>query len=282
MKHLCLYLVSISIFLGCDNAKKDKERTDSISTVSMNSEDFNASTDSVQIISLPAPMQIPSVLKNTTTVYDKGILFPSNLTDKSFFKSTILFGMYMVDLAYVGVFNDQQSAHLYFRNCKRIGDNLGLGYEFDNRFQDRFKANVSRPDSIGDLIMQMYGVGHQYFRNNDKEGIGLLMIMGCYFEGLHLAMEGAKDKDLVLYLHLLNLHQVYAENLLMALEHFEIPVEIKPEYNMLVEVYEILIQVNAPTAFDVKSGRATINQVDLEALEQVQKVTQNFRQSMEV
>ncbi|MDC1221516.1 hypothetical protein N8Z47_02485 [Salibacteraceae bacterium] len=277
-----LYIMIVSFsFCGCSQSSQEPETT-SINTVSMQREVAGQVSDSVRVISLPAPMQIPAVLRTTNANYNKDVLFPSDLADKSFFRSTILFGIYMVDLAYVGAFNDQQAARVYFNNCKRIGDDLGLGYELDSKFTQQFEKNLSQPDSLGHLIMKMYGIGHEYFRQNEKEGIGLLMITGCFFEGMHLGFEEAKDNDMVLFLHIMNQHQVYAENLLLALDNFEIPSEIQSEYEILVETRTLLQKLNAPSANEIRMGQSSFTQVDISAINELKELTNEFGHSMEI
>lgn len=274
-------LILLGFLVGCAEQEK-KQEPSSIQTVTMESGNFASEADSIQVISLPAPMQIPAVLRNTSAIYNKDVLFPSNLTDKSFFRSTILFGMYMVDLAYVGAFNDQQAARAYFNNCKRIGDDLGLGYEFNSKLYDQFENSLNKPDSVGHIIMKMYGVGHEYFRQNDKEGIGLLMILGCFFEGMHLSFEEAQSKDLVLFMHIMHQHQIYSENLILALDYFDIPSEIQREHEILIETNKLLSQLNAPSANQIETGQGSINQANLEVVDELKKLTFEFRQSMEI
>ena len=56
-----------------------------------------------------------------------------------------------------------------------IGDDLGLGVRITEKFVDRFERNVSRPDSLGRIVLEMYddngnrvGVVHTRHDGSDK------------------------------------------------------------------------------------------------------------------
>lgn len=280
---LCLvicFCIALASMLGCTG--QPSEQTNQTDQPSMKRESISTMSDSVRIISLRTPMQIPALLRTTDALYNKQVLFPIQLNEKAFYQSTVLFGMYMVDLAYVGAFNDQQAALEYFTHCKRLGDDLGLGYQIESGITERLEQNISRPDSLGRLIMELYTLGHEYFKENEKEGLGLLMIMGCYFEGLHLVYTEAKENDLILFLNLMNQHKNYSENLIYALDGFEIPLEIETEYQMLVKSNELFKNLDAPSAYSVKVAPARANQLNVEILRELEQLTKDFRESMKI
>lgn len=237
-------------------------------------------SDTARIITLPTPMQIPALLKNTRAHYRKDILMPIEDADKPFFKSNILFGMYMIDLAYASSFSDRQTSRAYFQKCRDLGNEMGLNVKTDRKLVTRFESNLERPDSLGRIILEMYDHGHLYFQQQDKAGIGLLMIMGCYFEGLHMCFAQAQEHDLILFAHILQQQRQYADNLVYALEAYEIPAEVRPEYDMLVRADQLLQHMNLPTVYNLKTGNSAISDINIEAINNLKEITAQFRQSV--
>lgn len=265
---------------GCTGQKSDVQQTTNDDT--MKREWPMVPSDSVRIITLPTPMQIPALLRNTRANYNRDILLSIDQNEKSFFKSNLLFGTYMIDMAYAGSFGDQQTALAYFDRCKNLGDDMGLGMTLDTRFTERFLENLSRPDSLGENILELYDKGHFYFKENGKEGVGLLMIMGCLFEGLHLGFAQARDHDLILFLHILSQQKQYTENLIYALDGFEIPSEVQYEYEQLVKLDQLFMKLNPPSAYELKTGKVLATEINESILVEIETIVDGFRESISV
>lgn len=269
----CFVLLASCNTSGTDRAqKKESDSLKSLPSVPQ--------SDTSRIITLPTPMQIPALLRNMRAHYQKDILLPIENAERPFFKSSVLFGMYMSDLAYASAFSDHQAARAYFKKCWELGDGMGLGGKMDKRLVRRFENNLGKPDSLGRIILEMYDHGHYYLQSQDKAGIGLLMIMGCYFEGLHMTFTQAREHDLILFAHILNQQKQYADNLLYALRSYEIPAEVQTEYEMLNQVGELFESMNPPTVYDLKTGNASISDLDSKTLDQLQNIVLQFRQSV--
>lgn len=239
-----------------------------------------SNSDSSRIITLPTPMQIPALLRNTKAQYDRDMLMPIERAEKSFFKSNLLFGIYMLDLAYASSFSDRQTTRDYFKKCRSLSDDMGIGAQMDQALMQRFESNLDQPDSLGRIILEMYDKGHFYFHQQEREGVGLLMIMGCFFEGMHFTFSQARDHDLILFVHLLNQQLQYADNLLYVLEGYEIPDEVQAEYSNLVRMNALLHELAPPSVYDLKTGNATISDLEVEKLEQLDALIKSVRESV--
>lgn len=278
MRLVQFYILTLTVFIyGCTSSGDRNQSADDNDTMKR---DWPAvPVDSARIITLPTPMQIPALLKNSKALYSKDLLFPIDHTTKSFFKSNLLFGMYMMDLAYSCSFSDIQTSKAYFNKCRIIAGDLGLGTKFNENLITRFDNNIERPDSLGRIVLEMYKYGHSYFNVNDKEGVGLILIMGCLFEGMHIGYNQARNHDLVLFFHILSQQKIYTENLLYALEGYEIPTEIKAEYDLLVRADEIFRKMNPPAAYKLDDGSASAANVDGKLLEELEEVVKEFREA---
>lgn len=205
---------------------------------------------------------------------------PTAFSQRSFFKSSVLFGHLMIDLAYVSSYGDRQASLEYFTKCKALGDEMGLATQVNQRLLDRFNRNIDRPDSLGRIILEFYDNGHGYFIDNNKEGVGLLMVMGCLFEGLHLNFAEGKKHDRLLFYHILSQQKIYTKNLLYALEEYEIPTELQTEYDLLQEIGQKFDQINPPSAYTLSGSKETIPALDPTVLRALEAACAKFRASV--
>ncbi|MEZ4721069.1 MAG: hypothetical protein R2813_04235 [Flavobacteriales bacterium] len=278
MKRFLSFLLVLGIVWGCgsgSNHNKNKDYVDSIKR-----ERPLLHTDSARIISLPTPMQIPALLRNTNAHYTKELLTPLMPIDKPFFQSNILFGMYILDLAYASSFSDRQTALLYLKQCRDLSIDLGFGMNADMGLITRFERNLERPDSLGRIILEMYKSGHEYFRYNEREAIGLMMVMGCMYEGMHFSFKEIRNTDLILFFHILAQQKEYVSNLLYALDAYQIPDEVQPEFDILVKTDSLFGKLNAPSAYKLKTGAATLKDVNTKSLNELDSLVTVFRQGM--
>lgn len=265
---------------GCGTADSDtgSRQSDSGSDVKVPA----LGGDSARLITLPTPMQIPALLRNVRAPYNQKAVLPIKNQQRSFFKASVLFGMHMVDLAYSGSYGDRQTALNKFTYCRQLADDMRIRTEAHQAFYNRFERNTDRPDSLGRIILEFYDAGHRAAQLGESEGVGLVIIMGCLFEGLHMAFEQARKHDLLLFYHLLNQQKLYAANLIYSFERYEIPLEISREHELLIESYELLKALQIPSIYDFKNGKAEIRNVNPELLKQLEDACSQFRETAQM
>ena len=278
---LSTYLIMAALAfvqLGCDGESRTSQADKNLDATSEVVEP--KSTGTARVVTLPTPMQIPALLKNTKATYSASSLLPIISDDKSYYQSGVLFGMYMLDLAYSGSFPHQQASRNYFRACKRIGDDLGLGVRISEKYVDRFERNIARPDSLGRIVLEMYDVGHKVLIDQNKEGLGFLMVLGCYMEGMNLIMTQARDHDLILFVHLLHQQKNYGINLVSMLDQYETPSEINAEYDAFLKVVDALNTMDIPSVYELKSGKRTIAGMQEKNLQEIKDNLESFLTSI--
>ena len=284
MKHLqkiALLLVAFVLVLGFSSCEGEGDKNNAPNQGKEQvAEVDNGSADDARIITLPTPMQVPALLRNTQSNYSTSDLLPIVSDKKSYYKSGMLFGTYMLDLAYAACYGHQQASINYFRVCKRIGDDLGLGVRITENYVDRFEQNVSRPDSLGKIILNMYDLGHKVLIDQEKEGLGFLMVMGCYMEGMNLVMHQAREHDLILFVHLLHQQKNYGNNLVSMLDQYQIPKEIQSEYGNFMTIVNTLNDMDIPTVYELKSGKRTIAGLNEDSFDTIKTELSAFRSSI--
>lgn len=279
MKNITIaHIIIVGFLWSCSqqgSESKSAQKRNGDSTASGSS-----AVEQQRMITLPTPMQIPALLKNTDATYNPDLLLPITTDAKPYFRSGVLFGMYMLDMAYSGSYSHQQVSMNYMQACKRIGDELGLGMKISEAHVERFRNNLNKPDSLGRIILHMYDIGHKVLIEQNKEGLGFLMALGCYIEGLHLVMEQAREHDLILYLHLLQQQKGFAQNLVIALDDYEIPGEIATEHNQFMQINNAFMALEIPTVYELKTGKKTVAGIDKKQIEKIRSAIAEFRNSM--
>lgn len=277
-KNITYFLMAILIFSGC--AGESGSESEDSSNPKQQQGNTEVLDNTARVLTLPTPMQIPALLKNTKVAYDATHLLPIVNSQKSYYKSGILFGMYMLDLGYSSSFSHQQASLNCFKVCKQIADDLGLGVKITQGHVNRFNNNLSKPDSLGRIILDMYDLGHKVLIDQEKEGLGFLMVMGCYMEGLNIVLEQAQEQDLILFVHLLNQQKHYGNNLESVLKGYEMPLEIQAEYDSFKVVLNTLNKIDLPSVYELKSGRKTIVGMKQEDISLISQSVSDFRKSI--
>ncbi|MEX2597628.1 MAG: hypothetical protein WEC59_11925 [Salibacteraceae bacterium] len=282
MKKLSFILIISILWVfapGCDESGKSTSQNDNKAQDSATKKP-TSKKDSVRVMTLPTPMQIPALLKNSDLHYAPDMMLPIKSFQKTFFKSSVVFGAYLMDMSYAAAYGNHQASLDYFEACNDIGNNLGLGATMTEGLAKRFKRNLDRPDSLGRLILAVYDNGHKLLIHKEKEGIGLLMVMGCYIEGLHFTLNKARQNDLILFIHLLHQHKMYGQNLTWMLDQYEIPDEVKNEFMRFEKVAKILSKMDIPTVYALKSGSRSVNSINTEDLDLISEEVKMFRENV--
>jgi len=275
---LIYFLLVLLPITSCDGGSNSDDRSESDTSQVRGHEEILKNT--AKVLTLPTPMQIPALLKNTNAVYDASNLLPIVTSQKSYYKSGLLFGMYMLDLGYTSSFSHQQASLNYFKACKQIGDDLGLGVKITQGHVNRFNENLNKPDSLGRIILDMYDLGHKVLIDQEKEGLGFLMVLGCYMEGLNIVLDQAQDHDLILFVHLLNQQKNYGNNLKSVLNGYEIPLEIQQEVKDFNTVLNTLNKIDLPSVYELKSGSKTIVGIKRGDITLIKQSVSSFRKSI--
>jgi hypothetical protein len=276
IKRLSIALVFLAFLGGCGGTSAPVEKK-----VADTEKEEQSKTDlnekSVRMFTMPTPMQTPALLRNAKIPYAPDMMLPITNQNLTFFKSSIVLGAYLMDLGYASSYNHQQGSLDYFAVCQDITNDLGLGLTMPQGLQDRFKKNINAPDSLGRMILKIYDGGHKVLMQQNKEGLGLLMIMGCFMEGLHLNVNHVRQNDLLLFVHLLNQNKHYASNLHMMLEQYEIPTEASVAYTQFSTIQDILSRMDVPTIYDIKSGQKSISNIKPEDIATIRNEIKAFR-----
>ena len=146
---------------------------------------------------IPSPLETASLLRKAGAEYDKDIL--NNITNVDKYtassKQALNLGVYGADLSYAGVF-DRTSESLIYTSCTRkLADKLGVTMAFSEEIMDRLNANQNDRDSLLNIVSETYWSMDGYLKENGREDISAMIIVGGWIEGLYIATQVVKIAD---------------------------------------------------------------------------------------
>lgn len=154
-------------------------------------------SNETRIYTLPTPLQIASLLKVHDFQFSDELLLPLKRPPEystSFLRALNL-GIYTIDLGYVTVYENYGRSAIYAESVKKLMDDLGIEGIASESMITRYENNINNKDSLCTIILESYESAHRHFQNSGREGIGLLILTGCYIEGLYLSVNYGACKD---------------------------------------------------------------------------------------
>ena len=191
---------------------------------------------------LPSPHEVATfLLDETGTEFEPNLLNDVfNLVKYVSNKSMALnLGIYSTDLSYLAIYNQNHEILGYFSNVKKLSKDLGILEAIGEKTLNKLKDNYSNRDFVFNTICEAFLESNEYLRNNDREEILAMILVGGWIEGMFLATqlsEKSLSKRPDLVEKIVNQHTT----LLMMLEYFG---RLSQDNNM-VHIKKQLIQLN--------------------------------------
>ncbi|MEY3398745.1 MAG: hypothetical protein RL220_1339 [Bacteroidota bacterium] len=160
-----------------------------------------AQTNSIKKIlySIPAPMQMASLIKETGAKYDKAMLNNTE-NSKSYageIKQAINLGIYGADLSYASIFDQKQESMNFLAAAQKLSRQLGVDGALRDDIVERMNANMENRDSLLNIVSQSYADLYDYLKENKREEVSALVIAGGWVEALYLAtVHAGKSADI--------------------------------------------------------------------------------------
>ncbi|MCB0430724.1 MAG: hypothetical protein H6585_14310 [Flavobacteriales bacterium] len=182
---------------------------------------LNLGDNEAKVLLFPAPLQVSTTLKLAGLSYEPALLIPVGKPRvyRSPFERSVGTGMLCIDMGYAAVYGDYPSAISYAKQIESILGQMNIHLPTDRSLVDRLQNNTNHPDSIFSIVLETYSHAGQYFHQNGQEDLGLMLMIGCYVEGLYLSLEtsrkGTRGLDM-----LWQQQNLYLDNIFMLLPYF--------------------------------------------------------------
>lgn len=245
------FLIIVFIIVSCsgdsdnsDNSKKSKN-PDQIDNIDL-SDKLGLDSGEVKMFTMPTPLQTAAALKIMGVDYDDHLLLKNgNITSDSDIDLSLALGMYMVDLGYTTIYNNNQKSLSYAQDIQSIMDELPISYYVNDEFRKRFKENIDNQDTLCKIILQGYNDANQYISETENEGMGILILTGSYIEGFYLISSAdINTKWKNEYDNLFIQQKLFLDNFIMLLNNYTGNEKIKAVVQNLELLKEAFDEVN--------------------------------------
>lgn len=185
-------IFSLSLLIASSCGGGDKKKSD-------NSEEIQEDTSKAvsagvlniggEMFSIPSPLQTAMLIQGAGAPYDKSILnSKENLNQyASDYSKALNLGVYGADLGYVSMYSKTQDALVYLSAVKKLSDEIGVSSAFGVETMKRFQNNMSNKDSMMVLVGLAYREGDAFLKENKRNDISGLILVGGWIESLSFA-----------------------------------------------------------------------------------------------
>ncbi len=200
---LSIIFILLAFFLFACNKEKNKQNNNKISTDSLTITDTSKLDQNLDVAmtifySLPSPTEISTLLlDNKGSFYDESLLNPLTNADKysTDYAMAINLGIYSADLSYAGIFEQNQTVVNYMATAKKIAEKLGILDVFDEQKIKEIENNFNDRDKIMNIISKTYMESDAYLKENNRDKIAMLIMIGGWIEGMYLACSIAEKNN---------------------------------------------------------------------------------------
>jgi hypothetical protein len=197
MFRISFCLLSVLILVFSCNSPNSRKQTDQI---------FNGSTDpSLQgdpyevIYSLYLPTDVTHLFEETGTGFNPDLILPLEriplYEDPG--QMAILIGALGVDLSYCKLFERAQEAAECYLQIELLADKLGLPEEIFERSSTHLEEFINKPDSLTELIEEVYRDVDAYFKSNNQESLASLSLLGGWLEAMYIGVRIFQDMEII-------------------------------------------------------------------------------------
>jgi len=293
-KFLILFLTSL-IFAcsggsdqGTTTSELDEQLEEGVSFEELD-EDVKSKVREI-IYSIPSPIQIASLIKNSGANYMGEILNSSGNVEKYYstnYSIALNLGVYGSDLGYACMYDKTQDAISYLTATKKLSDALGVLGAFEVSTMERFEENLDNKDSLIHIVSESFRMSDTYLKENERNSLGALVLAGGWLEGLYLSAQIVKSYPLQPIITRIGEQKKSLGNLILLLTEFKdekrIPelITMFEELSKLYEAVEIK-ETYAPPTTDNETGVTTINSkseviITEDALKQITSKIESIR-----
>jgi hypothetical protein len=196
-------------------------------------------------------VELSSLFESAGAVFTPELMNSTDKTSEYLTSSqqAINLGIYAVDLSYARVFDQVETASLYFNAMKQLSQELGIPGDYFESTASRFERNFTDKDSLIALANEVYVTTEEYLKANERYTTAAQIILGGWVEAITIAIDVAiESRDPNIMERLID--QKYSLNNLMTMlsEHksSEVIDEYLSELNKLKKQFD---QIKVP--FDV-------------------------------
>ncbi len=187
---------SFIMLTSCNRSKKPVSPTKDLESLVISKDSFSVKNRVYDKYHLPLPLDLFNFISKThncsTDVLLNKSLSQKLISDKL---KAIYLGFYNADLAYCTFLNNNQLSLEYFKVSKNLANELGIENGYSDQLYKRFTQNIDNIDSIKKLANEAYNRSCNFLQENNKYNILPFIVVGGWFETLHIIISTCDKND---------------------------------------------------------------------------------------
>jgi len=186
----------VFIIASCSSGGNKNNAVISVDSAELEKDIFADISHAKQIFySLPSPLESAMLIKSAGAAYNDKLLNPlSNSSKYTTNKSMSLnLGIYITDLSFASLFDQAQTTIKYMEVSKKMADGLGITDAINKETMDRLEENINNRDVILDIISETFMSSTAFLKENDRQPLATMTLVGGWIEGLYLATQLVGD-----------------------------------------------------------------------------------------
>ncbi|MEZ4721212.1 MAG: hypothetical protein R2813_04970 [Flavobacteriales bacterium] len=180
--------LSVIVFTSCgggDNAKSEpQEDTTAVDTNEVEMWGFDAMNGSSYQV--PSPNELFGIIKSSKLPYKDGLITTAQVNYASSKTQALNFGRLTADIAYTASYEKFQESISNFDNLRKVGDDLGISYVFDELMVNRVKSNMDNSDSLEVISTSSYQNIIGMLEQNEKGSTLAIIAAGGFVESIYI------------------------------------------------------------------------------------------------
>jgi hypothetical protein len=262
-----LFIILCLLLTACGGNKTKKEKIDVNSLLNENQGSLEISAESMNSIieSIPSPLEIAMVIKQSGIGFNETILNKQEnarlyTTDQ---EKALSIGVYGGDLGYINIYEKAYMTVNYLTTIKGLADDINIGQFFDFSTIKRMASNSDKMDSLIYLSTINFNKMDVFLRSQKRSNLSILMVTGTWTEGLYIATQVAKENKNKELTDWVGYQKIIVDQLILGLsaykndEYFQ---KIVTDFKMLKTLYDkitISYDYHEPESVEV-DGRLVI------------------------
>ena len=191
-----LILCAALFIASCGSGGKKSTTEVTVDSTELEQDIFKDISNAKQIFySLPSPLESAMLIKSAGATFNDKILNPLNNVNKYTDNKTMALnlGIYITDLSYASMFDQAQITIKYMEVSRKMADGLGITDAIDQNTINRLEENINNRDVILDIISESFMSSTAFLKENDRQPLATISLVGGWVEGLYLATQLVGD-----------------------------------------------------------------------------------------
>jgi hypothetical protein len=290
-----LFIILTLCLMACNgnNTNKDKINVNSLLEESAEVNNLEISAESMNSIigSIPSPLEIAMVIKQTGTGFNESYI---NLQENSKLYTTdqekaLSIGIYSGDLGYINIYEKAYLTVNYLNTIRKLAEDINIGQFFDFATIKRMASNSNKMDSLIYLSTMNFNKMDEFLRSQKRSNMSILMVTGTWAEGLYIVTQNFKENKNKDTMEWIGYQKIIIDQLLLGLSgylndpYFQ---KIISEMTQLKELYRnitLTYEYNEPESVEVDGHLVIVDKstssvnITTEQVEQISILVEQIR-----